>query len=321
MNLSALARPAPPALPLCPSVEAWRAMPPTARERFLAEVNAALSADIEAMAESRPHSRAKSKALDKLSQHFRLSGRKIYLATEMAVLYPDEVPFVPDILVVLDVEDPGDADERTGWVVADEGKGLDMVLEIFHKSKESKDFTENVERYARLGIPEYFIYDRRRQGVRGYRLSSPGARRYRELRPRFGRYTSQVLGLDLAVMEGSLRFFQGGAEIFDSEALIAQLGRMVDDLEHRWEDAEARAQQEQARAQEEQARAQEEQARADNALAQLRQSVLYVLSARGLSPAEAEQAQIAACTDAATLHRYIVRALSATSVAAVLQDS
>ncbi len=42
---------------------------------------------------------------------------------------------------------------------------------------------DNVERYARLGIPEYFVYDRKRQDLRGYRLPSPEARRYQRIVP------------------------------------------------------------------------------------------------------------------------------------------
>lgn len=44
-------------------------------------------------------------------------------------------------------------------VVADEGKGLDWVLEVVCHGDRRKDLVENVKRYAALGIPEYFIYD------------------------------------------------------------------------------------------------------------------------------------------------------------------
>jgi Uma2 family endonuclease len=311
-------------LPLAPSEETWRAMTPAQREAFLVEVNMALEAEAELMSESRPHSRAKSKALDKLGQHFRMSGKKVYLASELAVHYPGEKPFAPDIMAVLGVEDPGDADERDAWVVVDEGKGLDLALEVWHRGNQHKDFVRNVETYARLGIPEYFIYDRRNQRLLGYRLPSPGAKRYRPLRSRFGRYTSEVLGLDLAVLGGTLRFFQGAAEIFDSEELIDQLGRMVEELEGRWGAAEARAEQEQARAEQEQARAEQEQARAEQeqaraeqeqaratrALAWLRDMVLRILGSRGLAVGEELAGRIRACEDADQLGRLAERALT-----------
>jgi Uma2 family endonuclease len=74
------------------------------------------------------------------------------------------------VLAVLDVPQPED-DERMAWVVADEGKGLDLVLEVLHHADRNKDLVENVERYARLGIPEYFVYDRARQRIHGHRRS------------------------------------------------------------------------------------------------------------------------------------------------------
>ena len=85
------------------------------------------------------------------------------------MIYPGERGFSPDILAVLGVEEP-DEDERLSWVVADEGKGLDFVLEVLHRGDRDKDLVENVERYAQLGIPEYFVYDRARQQIHGFRL-------------------------------------------------------------------------------------------------------------------------------------------------------
>ncbi len=41
-----------------------------------------------------------------------------------------------------------------------------------------------------MGIKEYFIYDRRRQALHGYRLSAPGSHHYTKMRPRFGRLGS-----------------------------------------------------------------------------------------------------------------------------------
>ena len=77
------------------------------RDRFLEEANEALSDPPVAMTEGRPHKKAKSRALDMLGLHFRAMGRRVYLAEEMAVHYPGEEVFSPDILAVLDVEEPG----------------------------------------------------------------------------------------------------------------------------------------------------------------------------------------------------------------------
>src|SRR5262245_18759087 len=116
----------PPApLPTVPTVEAWRAMTPAQRLDFQLQVLDALSDPAALMSEGRPHKKAKSRALDALNLHFKAMGRAVYLAEEMAVLYPGDKPFSPDLLAVLDVEEPED-DERMSWVVADEGKGLDL---------------------------------------------------------------------------------------------------------------------------------------------------------------------------------------------------
>src|SRR5262245_12701935 len=148
-------------------------MSPSDRERLLDRILDALSDPRAAMAEGRPHKKAKTRALDLLGLHFGALGRVIYLAEEMAVLYPGKEVFTPDVLAVLDVEQPED-DERMAWVVADEGKGLDLVIEVLHHGDRKKDLVDNVERYADLGIPEYFVYDRAQQAIRGYRLPAPG---------------------------------------------------------------------------------------------------------------------------------------------------
>src|SRR5690242_1784972 len=96
------------ALPTAPTAEEWRAMTPAQRERFLLEILDALSDPRMLMTEGRPHKKAKSQAVDTLGLHFRSTGRTIYLAEEMAVLYPGEKPFSPDVLAVLDMAQPDD---------------------------------------------------------------------------------------------------------------------------------------------------------------------------------------------------------------------
>ncbi len=63
-------------------------------------------------------------------------------------------------------------------MVSYERKGLDWVMEVHVGGDRKKDAEFNVERYARVGIPEYFIYDRSREELLVYRLPSPTARRY-----------------------------------------------------------------------------------------------------------------------------------------------
>lgn len=300
-------------IPTGPSVEAWRAMSLEAREAFLLEVCAALSDPRELMTEGRPHKKAKSRAVDLLGLHFKAMRREVYLAEEMAVVYPGEESFSPDVLAVVDVPQTED-DERMAWVVADEGRGLDVVLEVLHRGDRNKDLVRNVERYARLGIPEYFVYDRAQQRIHGFRLAGAGGRRYQRIVPQAGRHSSLVLGVDLAVQEGSLRFFQGMAELFGTENLIDRLTNMIGRLEATAEKASATAEKATVTAAEATAAAGVEAAKAEAALDGLRVGVQSAFEARfGAMPAEMQQ-QVARCAEAATLTRWLLEVLAATSV-------
>jgi hypothetical protein len=52
----------------------------------------------------------------------------------------------------------------------------------------------------------------------------------------------------------------------------------------------------------------------------IRESVLAVLAARGLALSEADRAKVAACSDSATLGRWLTRAARATATADVFED-
>lgn len=275
-------------------------MSPAARETFLVRVLDALSDPAVAMTEGRRHKKAKTRALDALGLHFGAIGRTMYLAEEMAVIYPGEPVFSPDLLAVIGVEEPDD-DPRMAWVVADEGRGLDLVIEVLHHGSRNKDLVDNVERYAQLGIPEYFVYDRLHQRILGYRLPDASARRYSRIVPQGGRFASAVLGLDLAIEGDKLRFFYGLAELPGTSDLIGRLNRMMAGLEARADEAEAQLQEAQAQAQAAQAQAQ----------AALREGIAALLGARGLACSDADRARLAACTDMSTLQRWLLRATSA----------
>lgn len=294
-------QPSPP-IPIAPSVEAWRAMSPAEQLAFQLRVLDALSDPALMMSEGRPHKKAKTRALDALNLHFRAMGRTVYLAEEMAVMYPSEVSFSPDLLAVLDVAEP-EEDERMAWVVADEGKGLDLVLEVLHKGDREKDLVENVERYARLGIPEYFVYDHGRQQIHGFRLGEPGLRRYQRIVPQLGHYHSNVLGLDLTIISGVLRFLVGEAELPGSADLIRRLQSMAESLSTKIEQAEARA----------------DEARAGAASAKAG-AVLSVLEARGIAVPDADRARILAETRPELLERLLRKASVAPSLAEVMSE-
>jgi Uma2 family endonuclease len=205
------------------------------------------------------HRKAKRGALDALDGFFRRTGRKIYLSSELAIYYPNERRFAPDLCAVTDVE----LHDRMSWVVADEGKGLDFVLEVHVAGNRRKDEKTNVERYARLGIQEYFYFDRTRLHLAGYRLPPPagraGPRTYQRLVPQSGLFASGVLGLDLALDGSRLRFFAGNAPIEDADEMIARLGSMLDKVIGGQEEAERLAEEQRLHAEDLAAQLAEEQ--------------------------------------------------------------
>ena len=194
-------RTSPAGFPMAPSVEEWEALSPAER----AAVAAALPGEVTdaeiAMPEGARHFKAKIRALEALRGYFTRQRRRIYLAAEMPTYYPAEPRFAPDLFAVLEADDT----VRDKWVVSAEGKGLDWVLEIHVGGDRKKDAERNVARYARLGIPEYFLYDAASNRLAVYRLASPEAKVYAAVLPNHGLYESRVLGLDVQVEEDRLR--------------------------------------------------------------------------------------------------------------------
>jgi Uma2 family endonuclease len=230
-----------PADPRAPSIDQWNGMSPGERARVVAMLPSEVPLELQPP-EGDPHWNAKAKARSTLDEFFKRIGRKIYVSSELAVFYPDEPRFSPDVLAVLDV----DSHERDKWVVSAEGKGLDLVIEVHYGGDKAKDYEINVERYARLGVREYFIFDRRGLSLRGYRLPPSDEARtprrgvYRPIVPQGGIYPSHVLGLDLMLDGSRLRFLFGMAPVPEAEELVAKLQSMVDSLLVRAEEAEKR---------------------------------------------------------------------------------
>ena len=249
-------RTSPAGFPMAPSAEEWEALSPAEREAVVAALPGEVTYDEMAMPEGDRHAKAKARALDALRGFFTRQRRRIYLAQELPLYYPAEPRFAPDLLAVLDADDV----DRDKWVVNAEGKGLDWVLEVHVGGDRKKDAERNVTRYARLGIPEYFLYDRARNRLAAYRLASPDARVYTPIVPNHGLYESRVLGLEIQVDEDRLRFYAGTALLLESEELIARVQAMYDAAQRRAED-EAQRREEAERLREEAERRREEEAR------------------------------------------------------------
>jgi Uma2 family endonuclease len=221
--------------PRAPPQEVWDQLDEAARRRVLEM----LPSEIERAEppEGDAHSLPKHRARETLDEHFRRIGRRIYLSSELPVYYPGEPMFAPDLLAVLDVEPR----QRDHWTVSHEGRRLDLALEIHVRGSAAKDFEDNVQRYAQLGIPEYFAFAPRRGRLAGWRLAEAGARAYQPIVPQAGRWHSRILDLDLAIDEGQLRFHYGSATLLDARELIARLSTMVDAAAQRVEQEAQRA--------------------------------------------------------------------------------
>ena len=240
---------------MAPSQEEWDRLSPEER----AAVVAALPGEVTDAEMSPPegdrHFKAKTRALGALRSYFTKQRRRIYLAAELPVYYPAEPRFAPDLIAVVDVEDR----DRDSWLVSAEGKGLDWVLEVHVGGDRKKDAELNVARYARLGIAEYFMYDRAKNRLHAFRLA-PESRTYSAILPQHGMYASTVLGLDVQVEKDRLRFYAGTALLLESEELIARLEQMLDDVERRAEE-ESRLRQEESRLRQEESRLRQEESR------------------------------------------------------------
>lgn len=246
--------------PRAPSEDQWAAMSEEQRARVVATLPSDVPVEI-FQPEGDPHRKAKNRAVDALDGFFRRIGRRVYVSSELNVYYPGQPRFAPDVFAVLDVE----PHERTKWVVQSEGKGLDLVLEIHVCGDVKKDYETNRKRYASLGIPEYFLFDRTRARLFGWRLTSPGPGVYESIVPQRGLFSSRVLGLDIALEVDRLRFYYGGAPVPEAEDLIARLETMVEGLTTRRE----QEQRERERAERERERAERERDDALRKLAEL----------------------------------------------------
>jgi hypothetical protein len=168
--------------------------------------------------------------------------------------------FAPDLIAILDVDDH----PRPSWMVSHEGRGLDFVLEIHVKGDRTKDYETNVTRYARLGIPEYFLYDPPARRLLGYRLPA-GTASYEPIVPQGGFWPSAVLGLALSLEGDRLQFAEpGGGVLLDPSEWIDRLRQMVDEAVARADAQSMRAEEEARRAQDEARRAQDEARRAQD---------------------------------------------------------
>ncbi|MBT9555275.1 MAG: Uma2 family endonuclease [Myxococcales bacterium] len=195
-----------PRFPKAPSTTEWQAMSTLERLEVCEQLGTAHHEVLDTMApEGTRHEESTGDAIDRLRQWMNGGSRAAFVARNLRVYYPAEDAFEPDIMVVLGVPQ----EHRDSWIVSAEGgKGLDVVFEFAWKGNRQKDLDENVRRYARLGIPEYYVIDLRKSRFYAFHLATGGGA-YQTITPQDGRVRSPGLDVDLYFDGYALRLMNG----------------------------------------------------------------------------------------------------------------
>jgi Uma2 family endonuclease len=144
----------------------------------------------------------------------------------------------PDVCVVFGLRDK--EKYRSEFVVPEEGTKPAIVIEVVSPRYRTADRQTKVKQYARAGVAEYIILDRRRQRgelideVLGYRLEAGS---YLPIVPdEEGRIYCQTLDVWLGMWEGKVSLFEGttGEPLLTSQALeqLAEQERQRAEQEH-----------------------------------------------------------------------------------------
>jgi hypothetical protein len=162
----------------------------------------------------------------------------------------------PDLLIAFNV-DPEARRVRNGYLISEQGKPPDFVLEVASETTARRDETHKREAYAAMGVPEYWRFDG--TGGRWYQAHLAADRFVEGLyvpipihQTAEGHYWSHSdsLNLDLCWEAGTLRFWDPVARIYLNTFADERAARSA---------AEARAMEAEARAVEAEARARESQ--------------------------------------------------------------
>ena len=149
-----------------------------------------------------------------LRTHFR-DREDVYVGGDMFVYYEEGNPravVAPDVFVVIGAAKRAEHPRDT-YKLWEEPKGPDFVLEMLSSSTWETDLGPKRALYASLGVAEYWLFDPTREHLlspplRGMRLVGG---RYRDLpvlqvAGNAPTLRSEVLGLDLLLNRGALRF-------------------------------------------------------------------------------------------------------------------
>ncbi len=230
------------------------------------------------MAASDRHRRILFRTIETLEAHYKLQP-DVYVSGDILMYYvkgdPHQV-ISPDVLVSFGLEKK----ERLTYLVWVEGKLPDFVMEFSSKTTHDADLGPKMDRYASLGIQDYFLYD-----ALGVYLPTPlmgftlvDGKYIPISEDEDGGLHSDVLSLDFHVDDVGLGIYDpvtgawlqtptesAEARAETAEALAEQEKARAETAETRAETAETRAETAETRAETAETRAEQEAARAETA--------------------------------------------------------
>ena len=118
----------------------------------------------------------------------------------------------PDLLVAFDV-DPDAYEARNGYVISEQSKPPDFILEVASRHTANADRGVKKDYYERLGVGEYWLFDSRGEfygfTLAGYRLEGDKYRPIEviEISPGVFQGYSATLNLNLKVEDGYLGWY------------------------------------------------------------------------------------------------------------------
>ena len=151
--------------------------------------------------ESTQHAHTSAYTFNSLRAVFRDRPEDL-IAHDLMLLFEEgnrRATLAPDLMVVLGVGN----EPRDSYKTWKEGKVPDLVIEVVSRSTWRKDVNVKPPLYEALGIAEFWLFDPLNPRLAGFELVGASYREIAELPE--GGLRSQVLGLDLLVLDGELR--------------------------------------------------------------------------------------------------------------------
>ena len=164
------------------------------------------TSDGKPMAETDLHRRLMNEVIETLIWWFR-DRPDVYVSGNLMVFYEKgnkRIHVSPDAFVV-----PGIGNHpRENYLLWEEGRGLDFVVELTSKTTMMEDIETKYNLYVeKLAVKEYVMFDPREEYLKpSFQLYRRFGAGFRNVKPTDGRFTSRVLGLELERHGTDLRF-------------------------------------------------------------------------------------------------------------------